>query len=95
MRARYVQINGELVPADEVARDPVADYHVMGDIEPYRSMATGEMIGSRSTHREHLRQHRLVEVGNETQHLKPFGPKPLPGLRQRLIEVASEKLRYK
>ena len=31
----------------------------------YKSMATGEMITSRSQHREHLKRHDLIEVGNE------------------------------
>jgi hypothetical protein len=38
---------------------------VMGDIQPYRSMATGEMIDGRAAHRNHLKTHGLVEVGNE------------------------------
>lgn len=92
MRSRWVQVNGELVPADQVGAAPEV-HHVIGDIAPYQSMVTGEMITSRSRHREHLRQHRLIEVGNETKHLQPFGPKPLPGLKQRIIEIANEKLR--
>jgi len=39
---------------------------VLADIQPYRSMATGEMITSRSHHRAHLKSHGLIEVGNET-----------------------------
>lgn len=35
------------------------------DIQPYRSMVTGEMITSRSQHREHLKRHNCIEVGNE------------------------------
>lgn len=35
------------------------------DIQPYRSMVTGERIAGRSQHREHLKQHGCVEVGNE------------------------------
>jgi len=66
MRKRFVQIDGELV---EVSRDwhpdPKADFHVIPDIGGYQSMVTGEWIGSRSTHRAHLRQHGVVEVGNE------------------------------
>lgn len=42
---------------------------VMGDIQPYKSMATGEMITSRTQHKRHLKQHGLIEVGNET--MKP------------------------
>jgi hypothetical protein len=38
---------------------------VIADIEPYRSMATGEMITSRSKHRDHLKATGCIEVGNE------------------------------
>ncbi len=38
---------------------------VSADIQPYRSMATGEIIGSRSAHRRHLKDHKLVEVGDQ------------------------------
>jgi len=45
--------------------------YVAPDIAPYRSMITGEMITSRSRHREHLREHGCIEIGNEIEHLKP------------------------
>ena len=48
--------------SQEVAR---GNYYVMGDIQPYQSMQTGEMIMGRRQHREHLKQHRLIEIGNE------------------------------
>jgi len=38
---------------------------VMNDIQGYKSMQTGEWISSRSHHRAHLKQHRLIELGNE------------------------------
>ena len=38
---------------------------VMGDLEPYKSMITGEMIQGRKQHRDHLRAHGKIEVGNE------------------------------
>lgn len=38
---------------------------IAADIQPYRSMATGEMIQGRAEHREHLRKNHLIEVGNE------------------------------
>lgn len=65
---------------------------VAADIQPYRSMITGEMIHSRSHHRAHLKAHGCVEVGNEK--IKPPEPaKPPPGLKQTLIEVANAKLK--
>lgn len=49
---------------------------IQADIQPYKSMVTGEMITSRSQHRTHLKDHGMVEVGNE----KPPEPKPLKPL---------------
>jgi hypothetical protein len=39
--------------------------HVIPDIDPYRSVVTGERIRGRSHHRQHLREHGLIERGNE------------------------------
>ena len=95
MRKRYVQLDGELVEVTpDWKPDPVSDVHVISDIEPYQSMKTGEMIQGRRQHREHLRQHGLIEIGNEVKHLKPYGARPLPGLKERIVEIAREKLRY-
>ena len=45
---------------------------VIADIQPYKSMLTGEMITSRSQHRDHLKSHGCTEVGNEPiQEKKP------------------------
>jgi hypothetical protein len=43
--------------------------YVAPDIQPYRSMITGEMITSRSQHRAHLKAHKCIEIGNEIKHL--------------------------
>lgn len=40
-------------------------FHVIRDIDPYRSVVDGSVIGGRRQHREHLKQHDLIEVGNE------------------------------
>ena len=61
-----------------------ASQHVMPDIKPYQSMVTGEMITSRSKHREHLKQHDCIEIGNETKYLTP-SKAPLPEGRKELI----------
>lgn len=50
--------------------------HVIPDIAPYKSMVTGERIRGRAHHRDHIREHGLIEVGNER--LPPRKPKPLP-----------------
>lgn len=68
MRTRYLaDANGHWIPESELRAQPVAPI-VMPDIQPYQSMITGELIGSRSTHRAHLREHGCVEIGNETKH---------------------------
>lgn len=38
---------------------------VIRDIEPYRNMIDGKMITSRREHRELLKRHNCVEIGNE------------------------------
>lgn len=90
-RQRFIQdpLTLELVPADEYRRsDPHAPY-VMGDISPYQSMQTGEMITSRSHHREHLRRHGLVEIGNEIDAaMKKSKPKDDREGRKRAIAEA-------
>lgn len=51
---------------------------VMGDIQPYKSMITGEMILGRKQHRDHLKAHGRREVGNEyAAHVQRPRPEPL------------------
>ena len=47
---------------------------VINDIKPYKSMIDGTVIKSRSHHREHLKQHGCIEVGNEI----PLTPRGIP-----------------
>jgi hypothetical protein len=69
VRRRWVQINGELV---EITDDSSTKGHeIMTEIKPYKSMITGEMITSRSQHREHLRRHGYREVDDSSLH-KPY-----------------------
>ena len=44
---------------------------VINDIAPYKSMVDGSMIMSRSKHKSHLKQHGMVEIGNEPMREKP------------------------
>ena len=39
---------------------------VISDIDPYISQIDGSLITSRSKHRDHLKAHGCVEVGNES-----------------------------
>lgn len=64
---------------------------VAADIAPYQSMATGEYITSRAHHREHLKRHRLIEVGNEQLKAKPLEV-PSPAARKKMIaEIVAAK----
>lgn len=94
MRQRFIQdpLTYELIPADEYHRRcDVNAPMVMPDIQPYKSMITGEMIQSRSAHRDHLRQHGCIEIGNETKHMKSKPMTPPPGLKERLIQVVNSR----
>jgi hypothetical protein len=72
-RMVYVQdpITLELVEKSQYHRREVNAPMVMNDIQGYQSMATGEWISSRSQHREHLKAHRLIEIGNEKMSNSP------------------------
>lgn len=47
---------------------------VTTDISPYRSMITGERIAGRKQHRDHLRAHGCIEIGNEQQKARTSVP---------------------
>jgi hypothetical protein len=80
--------NGELVEYGSHIKERVAP-DVLGDIEPYQSMVTGEMINSRSRHREHLKDHGCVEVGNDQSLARPYQgiPEVAPQQRRELIRA--------
>lgn len=93
MRQRYVQMpDGELV---EVGADwtpePRSGMQIMPDIQPYKSMIDGREITSRSRHREHLRDHGCVEVGNDSSLNKSRPPlQSPPGLKDAIIRAVNE-----
>ncbi len=39
---------------------------IMPDIGPYRSMADGTIVEGRYRHREHLKRHNAIEIGNDS-----------------------------
>lgn len=59
---------------------------IVRDIDPYKSMVTGEAITSRSQHREHLKRHDCIEIGNDTSHMNK---RPEPGKNDRKRVLAS------
>ena len=66
---------------------------VQSDIQGYVSQIDGSWIDSKSKHRSHLKQHGCIEVGNEK--MSNATPKQDPQLKQRIAEIAYEKLRYR
>lgn len=93
-RFRYDYNLKEMVEIE--TRESQSGVQIMNDIKPYVSMIDGSIITSRSKHREHLRQHNCIEVGNDSSLYKPRKPlAPPPGLKETLIRVANEKLRSK
>lgn len=91
---RFIQhpVTLELIPADQYVSPEVDAPMVMPDIQPYRSQLDGSIVTSRSRHRELLKAHGCIEVGNETKYLRPKPVTPPPGLKQRIIDIANSKL---
>lgn len=70
---------------------------IQSDIEGYVSQVDGSWITSRSHHRNHLKQHRMIELGNDvpTQHKPIEISRKSNEIRKRQIaEMAYEKLKY-
>ena len=97
MRKSYVQVDGVLY---EKGTEPTPEgFMVMPDIKPYQSMINGEMITSRSQHREHLKAHGCQELGNEPlKYLdKPYTgiPDVNPQRRKELIRAQVNDMTHK
>lgn len=92
---KYIECKGHWVQIEEYqGQFPT----VMPDIKPYQSMITGEIITSRSKHREHLREHGCVEIGNEalktTQYYQNIGD-VAPRERHELIKAQIDAMSHK
>lgn len=91
---RYVQIGGVLY---ERGTEPRAEAPmIMPDIAPYRSMIDGSLISSRSRHREHLREHGMQEVGNDSSLHKPPAPNydVNPAGRKEMIRAQIDRMTH-
>jgi len=69
---------------------------VMSDIEGYVSQVDGSWIDSRSKHRNHLKQHRMIELGNDVPMKHPeikLSRKSNEERRRQIGEMAYAKLR--
>tara|TARA_R110000868_G_scaffold92457_2_gene256607 strand:- start:14827 stop:15189 length:363 start_codon:yes stop_codon:yes gene_type:complete len=63
---------------------------IVKDIEPYRNMINGQMITSRSQHRNLLRDHNCVEIGNDTSHMDRPKPPPVSQRRESLHRMLGD-----
>ncbi len=90
----WVYIDGK---AYEKGVDPMPErLQIMGDIKPYKSMVTGEWITSRAQHREHLKRHNLMEIGNDSSLTKPRGiPDTAPQQRKELLRAQVDAMTHK
>jgi hypothetical protein len=84
----------EFVPVDEFAPSQVNNGPIiMGDLQPYKSMVTGEMVMGRAQHREHLKKHNVIEVGNETKYISQRKQLQSPtGLKRTIADIVNSKL---
>jgi len=69
---------------------------VMSDIEGYVSQVDGSWIDSRSKHRSHLKQHRMIELGNDPIMKHPeakLSKQSMEARKRQIAELAYAKLR--
>jgi hypothetical protein len=99
----YWNLPFEGTEADEAWRQklemtPKETAMVMSDIDGYISQVDGTWIKSRSHHRSHLKQHRMIELGNDVpmQH-KPadISTKSKEARKRDIAEQVYQKLSYK
>ena len=68
---------------------------VQSDIQGYISQVDGSWIDSRSKHRNHLKQHRMIEIGNDVPMQQKQTQAPSAEARKRAIgEIVYSKLKY-
>lgn len=69
---------------------------VMSDIDGYVSQVDGSWIKSRSMHRSHLKQHKMIELGNDVpmQHQKiDMSNKSKEARKRQIAELTYAKLK--
>lgn len=55
----------DFIPKGEYVRSQYRGMQIIPDIVPYRNVIDGKVVAGRRQHREFLRTHGVVEVGNE------------------------------
>lgn len=94
-RARYIWQDGDWVTPEQYRPRRQIFAHsamVVGDIESYRSTITGETIGSRSQHRNHLKDHDCFEVGNEKLSGQHRAPAEMPSVAEDIQRAIAQPL---
>jgi hypothetical protein len=87
MRSFWCRATRQWVPEEEwrgPALAPTAPM-IMKDIAAYRSPIDRTVISTRAAHRDHLKRHRVVELGNEQ--IKPKPARTMPPLREDLMRA--------
>ena len=66
----YDKETGKMVEVSGAVRPSRKGPYIIEDIKPYKAVGPeyGKMITSRSHHREYLKKHNLIEVGNEKKY---------------------------
>lgn len=68
---------------------------VMSDIQGYISQVDGSWIDSRSKHRDHLKRHNMIELGNDVPMKQPtLSPSQERQRKETIARQVYEKLRY-
>ncbi len=74
IRGRFYWNGRDWVPyADRNRAGRGHGLQLVRDVDPYRSVITGETIGGRRQHRDHLRAHGCVEIGNDMPQRRESG----------------------
>ena len=66
----YCKKTGKMIEATNAVTPRRSGPYIIGDIKPYQAVGPeyGKVISSRSQHKEYLRRHNLIEVGNERKY---------------------------
>lgn len=63
-RFRWVMINGELVPADEVTANESKGPAILPDLPSFRSPIDGSVVSGRAGMRDHCARHNVVPTAD-------------------------------
>ena len=91
MRKRWIYKDVEAFEVGEYQAEP--QHYILPDIQPYQSMADGSMITGRRQHREHLREHNCIEIGNESMENK--APAPVKDTRKEVLRAQLANMTHK